>query len=725
MIVIEGESLNNIRRTPIVQQEESFSENDEMKYAKKETSIPSPRPFSSPLYVSECSDKTKQINPALLKLGGKQVVDRDLLLRSIRQGVQLRKVITNDRSGPFINENSYRYLGKTSNENYQDEADSSRYNRLNSSTSFEEQKHQLASSSLSSNTELNSSLANSSDMTIKRSQYQKNFRPSIKSPNQQIIDREALLKSIRAGVKLRKVNLDDITSPTLRNYLNLNQSSSSDVNENQNALETIHSSSNESFLSTKPQSLIKQQFCDLSESSPDNKNIQSNQFLKEDKTKKADERYTSPIPTREMIESEIPTGSAVNRIKLLNSLQNRSQIQNSNIKSTAKFHENSNSKLNNQFNIFNDSQKNISKTLPWINRNSSANKSGFNNIKLMAQKFNQTSEINNNFTDSTHVKQRRSSLLNESCNKNIAKNISKFEKISTQNDEMIKKTNDRSLSPLATCPQAISSTRSFTPPAISSISSTNHAFQNHSNFDNNSIPKSVSNSKRNNSFTKGSVRNNNVSSISDRDNWKKTQNIPVEKPITNFAINYARPIEIITDDIPPPIPTTLPPQMKNSFINKSLQSLSTTRSGNGPYLFRRKSDNVLSDLTYESPQTDQSFYSPANSSQSNNTTQSSYHSPLSNNSISPTTSDHNFSENRSPNSKCEAVKSQSVNPNRFTIVSNARIKQYGSLENNDDDGDDADNSDDKRTSAISNPNSHGDNQSNSQSVSFPINNFFF
>ncbi|KAL3993938.1 WH2 motif family protein [Acanthocheilonema viteae] len=83
--------------------------------------VPPPPPIPS----AESIRRSRSPKPALMKLGGKVTVDRDELLRSIRQGVKLRKTVTNDKSSAIINDDDsgVRSPGRSSpsTSNYEDD----------------------------------------------------------------------------------------------------------------------------------------------------------------------------------------------------------------------------------------------------------------------------------------------------------------------------------------------------------------------------------------------------------------------------------------------------------------------------------------------------------------------------------------------------------------------------------------------------------------------------
>lgn len=227
-----------------------------------------PPPPNAPILPPPTIKKAKPVtNPALLKLGGKQNVDRDELMRKIRDGVQLRKVITVDKSAPTIiaeGEIPKVRLLSSSNE-ADDQPVMSSQQPLNSDSS----KHSLGN------------LVN----------YSSGEDVAVKS------------------VAVQPANCSDSADHHLQS-----------VASQPTALPP-HPPPMPSHFNTLPRAqkpLSGNMVFDGRE------DVANNTIPR---TKKADECYTSPIPTRKMIEAEIPTGSASNRIKLLNSLHCRAQSQ--------------------------------------------------------------------------------------------------------------------------------------------------------------------------------------------------------------------------------------------------------------------------------------------------------------------------------------------------------------------------------------------------------------
>ncbi|KAK6103338.1 WH2 motif family protein [Brugia pahangi] len=309
------------------------------------TSVPPPPvpPPPSPDFLSSQVHQNKIVkpvtNPALLKLGGKQPIDRDALLASIRGGVKLRKVETNDRSSPFpvsrdVSPDHHAPLEPVG--------------APPPPPLLVPPPPPIPSAE-----------------PIRRSRSPK---PALmKLGGKVTVDRDELLRSIRQGVKLRKtvtndkssaiINDDDSgvrspgrSSPSTSNYeddvycsqslsdlssigtsrfsslSNIPPEKSNDLyfaspvvpeaSGRLGATSTSHSSSStKSPLNLLPLinvsiDVVNYDDEDIVECEPETITLQ----LPE--KRKADECYSSPIPTRKQIEAEIPAGSARDRIKM-------------------------------------------------------------------------------------------------------------------------------------------------------------------------------------------------------------------------------------------------------------------------------------------------------------------------------------------------------------------------------------------------------------------------
>lgn len=206
-------------------------------------SVPTAPPPPPPSMMNHKIAPKPVTNPALLKLGGSQNVDREELMRSIKNGVRLRKATTIDKSAPVIH------------------AD------IESQEPLQAPQHQKFGS-------WGSSL---------------------------IVEKEKPIKESEATSSKEEVSVNENTSATVYQP-------------------PVHTDYTPQF-NTLPRAQSQQT----------SRLLTSDTFASSNGTmpraKKADECYTSPIPTREMIEAEIPTGSAANKIKLLNSLHSRTQSQ--------------------------------------------------------------------------------------------------------------------------------------------------------------------------------------------------------------------------------------------------------------------------------------------------------------------------------------------------------------------------------------------------------------
>lgn len=265
-------------------------------------------------------------NPALLKLGGKQPIDRDALLASIRGGVKLRKVEINDRSSPFP---------------------ASRDVSPDRRTPVEPPPPPLF---------VPPPPPVPSVEPIRRLRSSK---PALmKLGGKVTVDRDELLRSIRQGVKLRKTVTNDKSSAIINDDDSGVRSPGRSSPSTSNYEDDVYGSQSLSDLS----SIGTSRFSSLSNIPPDRSNdvyfaspapvpetgsgigaTSSNRLLSinvcADVTnyddddgeegcepeaitlqipgkRKADECYSSPIPTRKQIEAEIPAGSARDRIKM-------------------------------------------------------------------------------------------------------------------------------------------------------------------------------------------------------------------------------------------------------------------------------------------------------------------------------------------------------------------------------------------------------------------------
>ncbi|VDM28437.1 unnamed protein product, partial [Toxocara canis] len=229
-------------------------------------------------------------NPALLKLGGKTEVNRDELMKAIRGGVRLRKVVTNDKSAPVIEE----YEGVTR----------SRSSRGSSPSCNEYQSDDAYES------------AQSSLSPLSTSPDSRGYRSEMGTLQQNHLQRceESGTVTARPGFAVRSAPFNDephyavptvaLPPPPPPPPPPVWAPQSNATVNGAPKLQNIHNG-NEVMASG-------------SEMAVDG-TLQ--------KPKKADEHYTSPIPTREMIEAEIPAGCAANRIKFLNSIQSRAQSE--------------------------------------------------------------------------------------------------------------------------------------------------------------------------------------------------------------------------------------------------------------------------------------------------------------------------------------------------------------------------------------------------------------
>lgn len=210
-------------------------------------------------------------SPALLKLGGKVTVDRDELMRSIRQGVKLRKVVTNDKSSAIIND------------------DDSGVKSPGQST---------PSTSASENDVYGSqSLTDLSSIGTSRFSSLSNI-PS-ERPND-------LYVALPASARLES-NGKDTAADSICTSLITKSPTSTPLMINV----TVGIDGNDDEVEYEPETVILQ---------PSTK-------------RNADQVYSSPIPSREQIEAEIPAGSARDRIKLFGGIArvaSQSPVQNLN-----------------------------------------------------------------------------------------------------------------------------------------------------------------------------------------------------------------------------------------------------------------------------------------------------------------------------------------------------------------------------------------------------------
>uniref|UniRef100_A0A8R1XLL2 WH2 domain-containing protein n=1 Tax=Onchocerca volvulus TaxID=6282 RepID=A0A8R1XLL2_ONCVO len=299
---------------------------------------PPPSPDFLSSHVQQHKVAKPITNPALLKLGGKQPTDRDALLASIRSGVKLRKVETNDRSSPFP---------------------------VSRDTSPD---HNIPLAPPPPPLFVPPPPSVSSAEPIRRS---RSPNPALMKLGGKItVDRDELMRSIRQGVKLRKtvtndkssaiINDDDSgvrspgrSSPSTSNYeddvygsqslsdissigtsrfsslSNIPPERSVDmyfaspapvISETDIRMDSTSSSSQSSSSAKSPSNRLPlinitvdvTNYDDDAEVKHESETVR----LETPKKRKADECYSSPIPTRKQIEAEIPTGSARNRIKM-------------------------------------------------------------------------------------------------------------------------------------------------------------------------------------------------------------------------------------------------------------------------------------------------------------------------------------------------------------------------------------------------------------------------
>lgn len=287
IILVEGESLN-----PMLSQRREPSPSAPMPPPLPTVDAPPP-PLTGvpppPPLVKKQRNLKPITNPALLKLGGKTEVNRDELMKAIRGGVRLRKVTTNDKSGPIIED----YEGVTRSRSSR--GSSPLGNEYQSDDAYESAQSSL--SPLSTSPDLRSYRSESSSFQQNGQQRSEESQTVIAKPHSTCFHEEP---RYAIPTIAEPPPPPPPPPPSLSNYGPPSSTPIDSMPGHQNTFSSNEASVNGTEIAT-----------DAALQKP----------------KKADEHYTSPIPTREMIEAEIPTGSAANRIKLLNSMHNRAQSQ--------------------------------------------------------------------------------------------------------------------------------------------------------------------------------------------------------------------------------------------------------------------------------------------------------------------------------------------------------------------------------------------------------------
>uniref|UniRef100_A0A915B3H6 WH2 domain-containing protein n=1 Tax=Parascaris univalens TaxID=6257 RepID=A0A915B3H6_PARUN len=287
IILVEGESLN-----PMLSQRREPSPSAPMP-PPLPTVDARPPPLTGVPPLPPLLKKQRNLkpvtNPALLKLGGKTEVNRDELMKAIRGGVRLRKVTTNDKSGPIIED----YEGMTRSRSSR--GSSPLGNEYQSDDAYESAQSSL--SPLSTSPDLQSYRSESSGFQQNAQQRNEESHTVIAKPQSTCFHEEP---RYAIPTIAEPPPPPPPPPPSLSNCAPPPSTLTDSMPGHQDIFKINVTSVNGTETATDATL---------------------------EKPKKADEHYTSPIPTREMIEAEIPTGSAANRIKLLNSMHNRTQSQ--------------------------------------------------------------------------------------------------------------------------------------------------------------------------------------------------------------------------------------------------------------------------------------------------------------------------------------------------------------------------------------------------------------